>query len=131
MLQWNEWLLLANCMKKHCKKETKAYLTFLHSLHLRYKDKPINIQTVHRQENTHTGQLQCVLNECQTHLKSLIHKLKETLPVYIQHLQSQKDSRILKNLIQLQTKINAMKETRLTINDVKKLLHFQWDIISG
>ena len=135
MLQWKEWVLLANCMKHHCKKETKAYLTFVHSLHQRYQNKSINVQTIktiHRQEDahpTHKDQLQCIRNECQTLIYKLILKLKEKIPIVIQELQSHKDTRLVKNLMDIQKKLESMKETRLTIDDVKKIINFKWELI--
>jgi hypothetical protein len=134
MHTWKEWIMLANCMKKHCKKETSAYLTYIHSLHQRYKNKPITVQTIkknHRQEDlhpTHTKQLQCIKNECEALLHKLLLKLKEKIHIYIQEVKSHKDSRIVQNLINIQKKLESMKEVRLSIQDIKTILNTEWDL---
>ena len=35
----------------------------------------------------------------------------------------------LKNLMDIQKKLESMKETRLTIDDVKKIINFKWELI--
>lgn len=132
MHTWKEWTILVNCMKKHCKKETEAYLTYIHSLHQRYKNKPITVQTikrVHRQEDSHTKQLQCMKNECEALLRKLLLKLKEKLPLMIQELQSHKESRIVQNLMNIQKKLESMKAIRLSIQDIKTILNTEWDLV--